>query len=365
MLKKFFSLTISLMLSISAHAYCRTYESIPESINDGPYIFKEKNKLVVKWIENSILTQRNLNADKFAPVKAKFSLLFDYKDLTNAYLLKPQYNQSFSGVDSIGVISDIHGEFDIYIEMLKAQGIIDNNMNWKFGKGHLVILGDTFDRGDKVTELLWHLFGLEKQAAKAGGMVHLIMGNHETMILRKDTKYINEKYLATESITGTKYYDLYSAESVLGNWLRYCPVIISINDIIFVHGGVSIELVRRKLNIPQINRFFSNMILESGIASESEIEAVAFLNDDLGPIWYRGYFTNSLFCELKIDSILNFYSKKHIVVGHTPNNEINALFGNKVFGIDAGIMYEKPGQMLIYKKGLFYRGVLTGSREKM
>ncbi len=64
-------------------------------------------------------------------------------------------------IDSIGIITDIHGEYSTYLNLLNANGIIDNDLNWKFGKGHLVIIGDTFDRGAMVTEVLWHLFGLE------------------------------------------------------------------------------------------------------------------------------------------------------------------------------------------------------------
>jgi hypothetical protein len=365
MLKQLSRLAISLFFIIISIADCGAYQSIPDNINDGPYIFNVNNKFYVNWIEDNTLITHIIKPAKFSSLKARFNLLFDYNDLTNTYLLKPQYNQSYNGIDSIAVISDIHGEYDIYIDMLKAQGIIDNNLNWKFGKGHLVVLGDSFDRGNKVTELLWHIFGLEKQAEKAGGMVHIVMGNHEAMILTKDIRYINAKYIGVESIMGIKYYDLYSAESVLGKWLRYRPVIISINDILFVHGGVSIEMVRRQLNIPQINRFFSNMLLQSTLPTEKESETITFLNDDFGPIWYRGYFTNTEFCELKIDSILNFYDKKHIIVGHTSQNEINSLFSNKVIGIDAGIMYEKPGQMLIYKKGVFYCGLPSGRRVKI
>jgi hypothetical protein len=364
MLKQVLRLIISLFLTVIAVTDCGAHQNIPDNINDGPYIFNINNKFVAKWIESSVLIVHKVKPDKFDSFKAKFNLLFDYSDLTDTYLLRPQYNQRFTDIDSIAVISDIHGEYDTYISMLKAQRIIDKNLNWIFGKGHLVILGDSFDRGDKVTELLWHIFGLEKQAAKAGGMVHIIMGNHEAMMLSKDIRYINPKYIGVESITETKYYDLFSPESVLGKWLRFCPVIISINDIIFVHGGISIEMVRRNLRIPQINRFFSNMILGTDLPTETDIEEMTFLNDDFGPIWYRGYFTNTDFCELKIDSILNFYDKKHVVVGHTSQDQINSLFNNKVFGIDAGIMNDKAGQMLIYKNGLFYCGLPSGKREK-
>ncbi|MCK7530014.1 MAG: hypothetical protein MZV63_02625 [Marinilabiliales bacterium] len=81
-----------------------------------------------------------------------------------------------------------------------ANGIIDRNLNWKFGRGHLVYLGDAHDRGDMVTEILWHLFSLERQAAKAGGMVHFVLGNHELMVLDGDLRFINPKYRKVEAI---------------------------------------------------------------------------------------------------------------------------------------------------------------------
>ena len=98
----------------------------------------------------------------FNEISKKFNLSCSYKDLADTYLLKSNFNQSYDNIDSISVISDIHGEYNRYINLLKALGIIDQNLNWKFGKGHLVVLGDTFDRGNMVTEILWHLFGFRK-----------------------------------------------------------------------------------------------------------------------------------------------------------------------------------------------------------
>ncbi len=215
-----------------------------------------------------------------------------------------------------------------------------------------------------VTELLWHLFGLEKQALKAGGMVHLLLGNHETMIFSQDIRYINEKYSRVSEISGIPYFNLYSEESVLGQWLRNQPVILSINDIMFVHAGVSIEMVRRKLDIEQINRIFSKMLIKKEAETADIAADLTFLVDENGPFWYRGFFTDQTYCETKMDSIFHFYDKNHLVVGHTSNNEIISLFNNKVFGIDAGLGNNQPGAMLIYKNGSFYKGLPTGSRIK-
>ena len=266
---------------------------------------------------------------------------------------------------SIGIITDVHGEYHTYINLLRANGIIDKNLQWNFGTGHLVVIGDVFDRGQMVTEILWHLFGLEKEAERSGGRVHLMLGNHELMVLSNELDYINEKYNKVELISGIKYSDLFSGNSVLGIWLRSKPVMITINKILFVHAGISMEMIYRNLGISRVNRLFSTRILANERTAVSKNEELAFLNGNNGPLWYRGYFEDSSFCESKIDSILNFYRTDHIVVGHTPAKRARSFFNNKILGIDTGIMYELPGEILIYKNGSFFKCCPRGSRTKL
>jgi hypothetical protein len=335
------------------------------NINDGPYIFNVNDTLKVKWIENNVLKENYVNKKNWTATNRIFNLSCNFKDLKEIYSQKTNYNQDYYGVDSIFAISDVHGRYNTYIELLKANGVIDNELKWKFGKGHFVFLGDAFDRGEKVTEILWHLFSLEKQAQKAGGMVHVLLGNHEVMILNKDLRYIHEKYKKVELISGIKYYDLYSGNSVLGKWLRSMPVIISINDIIFVHAGISVELIKNNLTIDKINQVFSDSIIGKDIQSAGESGMIKLLNGDTGPLWYRGYFKDTTFNESNINSILGFYNKKFIVVGHTTYKEFKLLFNNKIIGIDNGIMYDQPGGVLIIKNKCFYKGLVTGSRIKL
>jgi len=285
--------------------------------------------------------------------------------LLNVFSQKADYSQNYKGVDSIIALSDVHGQYAKYLDILKANNGIDRDLNWKFGKGHLVFLGDAFDRGDRVTELLWHLFDLEKQAAKAGGMVHVLLGNHEDMVFGGDLRYMNEKYKIVEALTNSTYPDLYSENSVLGKWLRNQPVMISINDILFVHAGISIDLVRMKLNMNQVNKLFSGKIIGKYTAPDNKDKKVELLAGNNGPLWYRGYFEDSTFSESKLDSILSFYSNKHIIVGHTTLKITKGLFKNKIIGIDAGIGYEQPGEVLLYKNNDFFVGSVKGERSKL
>jgi hypothetical protein len=365
MKKQLLFLLAGSFINLNSFVFKSSEDTGSNLINDGPYIFKADDKFKVLWIENNIFREDDIIPENFNSIRRSFNLFFDYNDLIDTYLLKPDYGQSYNRIDSISVISDIHGEYNTYIELLKVNGIIDKDLNWNFGKGHLVVLGDIFDRGDMVTEVLWHLFGLEKQAAKAGGMVHVLLGNHEFMVLRNNLCDIHEKYRKVEAISGTLYSDLYSESSLLGKWLRSKPVVITINNIIFVHGGISLEMVHRNLTFKQINRICATKILGKDLQSVYSKELLKFLNHTDGPLWYRGYFEDTDFCESKLDSILEFYGKKHIVVGHTVCKVTTPLFNNKIIGVDTGIMYKQPGEIVIYKNGFFYKGCPAGSRTRL
>ncbi len=51
--------------------------------------------------------------------------------------------------------SGIEGEFENFRGLLIAARVMDTLYNWTFGKTHLAICGDLFDRGRDVTAELW------------------------------------------------------------------------------------------------------------------------------------------------------------------------------------------------------------------
>ena len=106
---------------------------------------------------------------------------------------------------SLFVVADTHGEYEILVQMLTAHRVVDRALKWSFGNGRLVILGDVFDRGAHHTEILWLLYALEAQARQAGGGVHLVLGNHETMVMRGDLRYLNAKYRQTTEVLGPQF----------------------------------------------------------------------------------------------------------------------------------------------------------------
>jgi len=78
-------------------------------------------------------------------------------------------------------IGDIHGDLDALERSLRAAGLTDARGQWIGGRTVLVQTGDYMDRGPDVKAVLDRLMALETSAARAGGRVIVLAGNHEVM----------------------------------------------------------------------------------------------------------------------------------------------------------------------------------------
>ena len=314
------------------------------NFSDGPYVFISNNKLIEKKILNGKVTSKVLEPT-----------LYD--------TIFTSQKSIYKNVENIAALSDIHGQYDLAIEILKNNGIINSNLDWNFGKGHLVIVGDVFDRGPKINEMLWLLYKLEIQAKEKGGRLHFLLGNHEYMVLHKDLRYVHDRYKIATKLLGLEYDELYSNQTIIGRWLRSKSTIIKINNSIFVHGGVSEEFIAEN----GIDLSKTNQIMRSSIErSKQEMKSTDFYKTYYGKkslIWYRGYFYDNL-VDTDISKILTQVNSEHIVVGHCSNKEVVQLYDHKIFGVDSSIKKGTYGELLFIKNNQFYKGTLDGKQVK-
>src|SRR5512136_742296 len=98
---------------------------------------------------------------------------------------------TFDGVERIVAVGDLHGDFDACTRILRSANLIDKNSAWIGGRTHLVQTGDILDRGVETRKLIDLLMRIEVQANKAGGRVHVLLGNHEVMNIRGDLRYVS------------------------------------------------------------------------------------------------------------------------------------------------------------------------------
>ena len=99
------------------------------AISEGPYIFFQGDQVNVKWVENGQMKEK-LNPDlRF--LRSEFNLGLDPKVFFENKDEEVDFYQEYKNVPNLAVISDIHGQYGLCVELLKAHGIIDENTDWK------------------------------------------------------------------------------------------------------------------------------------------------------------------------------------------------------------------------------------------
>lgn len=346
------------LFSIATHSAEPTATNA--SVTDGPYVFlNQGQENTAYWICQSELKQTPIANNQLARPNDCGNLPQPLR-----HAKAPQIEaDTYTHAGKIVALSDVHGQFDVMINLLKAHKIIDENNHWAFGDGHMVMTGDMFDRGHQVNEVLWFLYELDKEAQAAGGRLHLLMGNHEQMVFRGDLRYINERYKTSAELLNRSYDALYNKDTEIGRWLRSKNTLVKINNLLFMHGGISPEWVERKLNISDANQLFRQH-LDDKKEDLKQNDLLNFLFFTNGPTWYRGYFKDAL-SEKEIDQILNYFKVDHIIVGHTSQDRVLGLYHNKIIAIDSSIKNGQSGELLLIDKDKLTRGLYQGEQVQL
>ncbi len=323
---------------------------------DGPYVFREDGHLRARWICDDAVQEQTWDAAQ-ATVPARCGHPHPVTVAPPAAVATAMLPQA----SRIVAVSDIHGQYALLARLLRANGVIDDADNWALGRDTLVIAGDVFDRGPQVTEAFWLLYGLQQQAAAAGGAVHFVLGNHETMVLYDDLRYVNPKYLRSAQLLGRSYPQLYGADSVIGQWLRTRPVLLRIGDTLFLHGGISPEALPLALEPAATNAAYRASLGRPKAEVKADPATAPLYDGKTSPIWYRGYFDGRL-DSAGVQAVLDRLGLKRIVVGHTSMAHVSSFHGGRIIAIDSSIKKGENGELLFIEDGRLSRGLLDGTR---
>ena len=314
-----------------------------QSVSDGPYLFhKSTGEVEAIWVTNGERETRTFA--KGTPIE-----LAQFENLIGKSL-KLAPHQPSAGVhpapDKFLAITDVEGEFAPLFRFLVANGVIDESGHWTFGTGHLVTIGDFVDRGDEVTEVLWLMYRLSREAELAGGFVHFLLGNHEAMILGGDTRYVADKYDAVCKVLDIPYEALFGTNTELGKWLRTRNSVVALGDVVFVHAGISPQLPIKRDTIDVINRQIrSGLGIRKAELRKQDKRSADLIWGRSGPLWYRGYFARAGFgprpVPKEIDLLLEGLQARMIVIGHTQVDRPCFLYPpTKVLALD--VSWTKP-----------------------
>lgn len=276
----------------------------------------------------------------------------------------------------IVAIGDIHGDYDNFIAVLQEAGVIDQRRRWRGGNTRLVQVGDIPDRGPDTRKIVTFLVKLEKSARRAGGAVHALIGNHESMNLQGDLRYVHPgEYEAFADRGSARLRDRYFEATVehirqnrpeeqwpvfddsyreawnrkfplgyvehrrawapdgeIGRWVLQHDAVLQLDTTLFVHGGISPAYAG--MPIAEINTRVRTE-LASGKAGVD-----AIVNAPDGPLWYRGNAVQAETAdnEAALDAMLAQYGAERIVIAHTPLlGTVLPRFGGKVLLVDVGM----------------------------
>ena len=308
----------------------------------------------------------------------------------------------WTGVEKIVAVGDIHGDYDNFVKILKGTQVVDCDLRWAGGATHLVQIGDIMDRGFNAKKIFDLLIRLEQEAKEAGGMLHVLLGNHEELNitglvfrypdyltvnqfkdflpdgfkkkqegrLQKMIKDIGDD--AQRQALSDKFWNKLISDpwaqreyttnlyETYGSWILGHNAVIKINDIVFVHGGISEKYSTWKIEkINDLLRQELSDLAQKAVRSEPQESRLSIAYQADGPLWYRELATvPEEDLKEEVDVILSNLGAKVLVIAHTPRvptRQEMERFGGKVWIVDTGISFAYGGRLsaLIINNGIF------------
>ena len=317
----------------------------------------------------------------------------------------------WENVPRIVAVGDVHGAYENLLTVLKNAELIDDELDWIGGEAHLVQVGDVIDRGADSRKSMDFYMELQKKAKKAGGRVHVLIGNHEAFNMVGITDYVTPEIY--ESFSDAKsektwerglkiYYDehlkearaankiipskeevkgiflqkyprgyfghraMFATSGRYGKWIRGNNVAVRLNGIVFTHGDWSEEISAvgiEKVNEEVRNELNGKAALEEGLTFHLK-----------SPLQYRGLAEVPLSRQPQeahqeeVDRILANLEAERMVVGHTvTQGVIEPRFGGKHISIDTGMLelYEGGHQVALEIEGDTLSAIHPGGKVKL
>lgn len=249
------------------------------------------------------------------------------------------------GGPRVVAIGDLHGDLPATRAALRLVGAIDASDRWTGGSLVVVQTGDQLDRGDTERGIVDLFEQLAAEARGTGGAVLALNGNHETMNVQGDFRYVTE--------AGLRAFDGVSPASPLATNF---PVSERQRGRAFLPGGAyALKLSRRDLIAVVADSVFAH----AGVLSEHVEYGVDRINQEVrawmtgatrsvpavvtrenAPVWtrlYGGPSPDPASCR-ELEDVLSKLQARRMVVGHTiQRGGISSACGGKLHRIDVGM----------------------------
>lgn len=305
--------------------------------DEGPHVFRHGDR----WVQQTLrgnreqgfwVEEKSHALDAMIPLEVTFPL----DNSRFSVQARPEFDTPpvrYQDDQAILALSDIEGNYKSFRDFLISAHVINRELEWIFGRGHLVLVGDFVDRGASTTQVLWLIYRLEQSAASQGGRVHYILGNHEIKNLQGNFQSAHKKYFNVAGMLGKQQSELFGEASFLGRWMMSKNSMEVINGRVFVHGGLHPKLASLPYGVEDINRIVRSQYRQMWYPKRQPAPEDFLLDTASGPSWYRGYFEDDL-TQGQVEASLKKLQAHAVVVGHTVTGQVKPLFEKKVYAID-------------------------------
>jgi hypothetical protein len=184
----------------------------------------------------------------------------------------------------------------------------------------------------------------------------------------KDHRFITDKYYYLCKKLQLTYGHLFARNTVLGDWLRSKNSMIIIDDKLFVHAGISPDILNLKLSPDELNERIRYFLKYPERNRKYGLEMRETIMGMRGPFWYRGFIETQdyypPFTSKDLEVILDEYDVSSVYIGHTNVDTVSSLYGNRVFMLDVPFYsYGYRMQALLIKNDISYLLYSNGKKK--
>ncbi|KIZ02868.1 Uncharacterized protein MNEG_5094 [Monoraphidium neglectum] len=273
---------------------------------------------------------------------------------------EPQTRVTATG--RIVAIGDLHGDLEKTLASLQLARVLDIDSRgaarWAGGDTVVVQLGDVLDRGNTEIGILKLLIELDRQARLEGGAVYMLNGNHESLNVCGDFRYVTPGAFIESAVE----YGI-PREVALRNWdgciqaraalflpggrvarmMSRNPTILIVNDTAFAHGGLLPNHVA--YGIDRINAEVAAWMRRDRVEDGFAGPPFPAMGDGKSVMWSRQLSVEKWINPIdrfqaskQVSLALQLVGAKRLVVGHTPQMRgANSECDGKVWRIDVGM----------------------------
>ncbi|XP_040988060.1 shewanella-like protein phosphatase 2 [Juglans microcarpa x Juglans regia] len=278
--------------------------------------------------------------------------------------------------DRLVAIGDLHGDLEKSKEAFRLANLIDRSDRWIGGSSTVVQIGDVLDRGGDELKILYFLEKLKRQAARSGGTLITMNGNHEIMNVEGDFRFVTKSgldefrvwadwYRFGQAMKGlckglekpedpfdgvplfrkTNDKDLVQGlrarvaalrphGPISSRFLSQNVTVLVVGDSVFVHGGLL--PVHVSYGLEKINEEVRDWI--KGLGGQF---APAYCRTSNAVVWLRSFsheLAKNCDCSTLERVLATIPGTKRMIMGHTIQKVgINGVCNNQAIRIDVGM----------------------------